>query len=123
MREVFGGEVFPCWIGGFDQGDLFFAGAVLEAFFAGCGVVDVLEALVINEAMDSVFRREAVGFAFTVFLHATEQAVGDTDVERSRTTGDDVDEVLVVVVSHGGRVKQKTKADPPPSAKDDNIEF
>jgi len=49
-----------------------------------------------------MFSREAVGFRLTVFLHATEQAVGNANVERSRTVGDDVDEVLVFVEAHAG---------------------
>ena len=48
------GEVFPGWIVDFDERDFFFAREVLQVFLAGDGVVDVLEAFVIDEAMGFV---------------------------------------------------------------------
>jgi hypothetical protein len=61
-----------------------------------------------------------------------EEIVGDSDVEGARAAGQDVDVILVVVEAHWVRVacakqatanakaEAKTKADPPPAAKDDN---
>ena len=43
MVSPVGGEVFPCWVGEFDQLDLAGAGPGVEILFAGNRVEDVLE--------------------------------------------------------------------------------
>ena len=35
--KIFGGEVFPCWISGFDQCDFFLVREVFQVFFACYG--------------------------------------------------------------------------------------
>jgi hypothetical protein len=91
-----GCEVFPGWIGGFDEGDLLLPGEVLQVFFARDGVVDVLEAFVVDEAVDFVFCGESIGFAIAVLAKTDEQMVGDSDVEGAGAAGENVDEILVV---------------------------
>lgn len=54
---------------------------MFQVFFAGDGVVDVLEALEVDEAMGFVFCGEAVGRSFTIFANAAQEAVGDAYVE------------------------------------------
>jgi hypothetical protein len=60
--------------------------------------------------------------------YSVEEIIGHSDVEGSGAACQDVNVVLVVVEPHEGRVawaiqtraNAKAKADPPPSAKDDN---
>ena len=65
-------------------------------FLAGDGVVNLLEAFVVDEAMDFVFCCEAVCGAFAVFAEATAEIVRDTDIKSARAAGEDVDVILVV---------------------------
>jgi hypothetical protein len=94
--KVFRGQVFPCRIACFDERDFFFACEVFQVFFAGDGVVDVVEALVVDEAVDFVFLCKAVGFSCAVLPDACQQIVGYPDVNGSRPAGEDVDVILVV---------------------------
>ena len=57
-----------------------------------------------DETMDFVSCSEAVGFAFAVLRDAVEEIVCDSDVEGSGFAGEDVDVVLVLVETHGGRL-------------------
>ena len=77
---------------------------MLEVFLAGYGVVDVLEALVVDEAVGSVSGGEAASFACAVLGDAMEEAIGDSDVEGAGTAGQDVNVILVVVGTHERRV-------------------
>jgi hypothetical protein len=55
LRSGVGGEVFPRWVVRFNECDFFFAGEVFQIFFAGDGVVDVLEAFEVDETVGFVF--------------------------------------------------------------------
>ncbi len=96
MWKGVGGEVVPGGVGGFDERDLFLTGEVFQVFLAGDGVVDVLEALVIDEAVDFVFCCETVCSPFAVFADAAGKIVRNTDVKSARAAGEDVDVILVV---------------------------
>jgi hypothetical protein len=86
----------PSWIGGFNEGDFFFACEVFQVFFAGYGVIDVFEGLVVDEAVDFVFDGEGVCLAFAMLAKADEEIVGDADVDGSGTAGENVDVILMV---------------------------
>jgi len=79
---------------------------VLQIFLTGDCVVDVLEALEVDETVDVVSLGEAVGYAVAVLLEAAVEVVGYADVERAREAGEDVDEV-VVFLRHSGRISEK----------------
>ena len=73
-------------------------GEVFQVFFVGDSVVDVVEAFVVDEAVDFVFLREGVSCPFAMLAKAGEQIVGDADVDCSGAAGDDAD--IVFMVSH-----------------------
>jgi hypothetical protein len=50
----FGGQIFPGWVGGFDESDLFLTGEVFQVFLACDGVLDVLESLKVDETVGFV---------------------------------------------------------------------
>ena len=79
---------------------------MLEIFFAGDGIADVLEAFHVDKTVDFVACGEGVGCAFTVFCDTAGEIVGDADVECAGTAGEDVHEVLVVL-RHGGSINEK----------------
>jgi hypothetical protein len=96
LWKEFSGQVFPCGIGSFDECNFFFAREVLQVFLAGDGVVDVLETLVIDEAVDFVFCCKAIVSAFEMFAEAAGKTVRDTDVKSTGAAGEDVDVILMV---------------------------
>ena len=69
---------------------------MFQVFFAGDGVVDVVEALVVDEAVDFVFLCKAVGFSCAVLPDACQQVVRYADVDGSRAAAEDVDVILMV---------------------------
>jgi hypothetical protein len=91
-----GGEVLPRWVGGPYEPDFFFAREVFQILLASEGVVDVLEALVIDEAVNSAFFGEGVCYSFAVFADSAAKIIRDTDIESSRAAGEDVDVILMV---------------------------
>jgi hypothetical protein len=91
-----GGEVFPGSVGGFDECDFFFAREVFQIFLAGYGVVDVLEAFVIDQAVNFVFCCEGVCDSFAMFADSAAKIIRDTDIKSSRAAGEDVDVILMV---------------------------
>ena len=97
-------EVFPGGVGALDQFDLLLAGESLELGFARNGVVDVLEELVVDEAVDGVACGVGVGFGGAVSGYAVEEMVGHADVEVSRAAGEDVDPEAVFAGRHGRMV-------------------
>jgi hypothetical protein len=104
LAERIGGKIFPGWVVGFDEPDFFFAREVFQILFAGYGVVSILEALVIDEAVGFVSGGETAGFACAVLGDAVQEIIGDSDVECAGSAGEDVDVILVVVETDEGRV-------------------
>jgi hypothetical protein len=60
-------------------------------------MVDVLEAFEVNEAVDFVLRGKTIRCPIAMFVDATEEVVGDANVEGAGAAGEDVDVVLMVL--------------------------
>ncbi len=95
-------EVLPGGVVALDQLDLLLACEVLELRFAGDGVMDVLEELVVDESVDRVSGGVCAGVGSAMGVDAVEQVVGYSDVEIARAAGEDVDVVFVLVEAHAG---------------------
>jgi hypothetical protein len=81
----------------------------LQLLLSGYGVVDVLESLKVNQAVNLISLRKAIEIAVPVLFHSEEQFVCYADVERARFVGQDVDEVLMIPLHSR---QHKRKADP-----------
>ena len=106
-------EVFPCWVYGFDDGDLLGTSPMLQLFLASDGVQNILEMLVVDQAVDVVESGVGSWPGFSVDREPPGKTVGDSDVEVAGAAGEDVDPE-VVFASHrekGNSVGAKTEAD------------
>ena len=97
---MFGHEFFPGWIRGFDQRDLLRACPVLEFLLSGDGVIHILVAHEVDEAIDLVTSGKAARCLFAVLKHAFAEVVGEADVEDVGAVGEDVDPEVVFTSWH-----------------------
>ena len=70
---------------------------MLEFFFAGDGVVDVLEPLAVDEPGDLVAGGERARDLLAVFHDAFAEVICHADLENVRAVGEDVDPEVVLV--------------------------
>ena len=84
----------PFGVGPFDQVDLPFTTPPFEFLLASNRIEDVIVALEPNKNMDPVSRCEPTGRMGLVFICATDQVIGNAEIERPMlSTCDDVDVV------------------------------
>src|SRR6185437_369939 len=84
-------EIVPAGVFLFDQFEFPIAVPAFEAFLAGDGFVDVAVGFEPDETVDTIFLGEAFDQVVLVFPRATQDIVGDADVERSVAfAGEDV---------------------------------
>jgi hypothetical protein len=93
-------DIFPSGVLLFNQRNLTLAQPALQLLFSCNGIVDVLEAFKVDEAVNFVLFCEAIVYSITVLFYAKEQSIRDADIELARLIGQNIDEVLVVLL-HG----------------------
>jgi len=87
-------EIGPSGVGPFDQVDLPFATPLFEFLLASNRIEDVIVALEPNKNMNPVSRCEPTDCMGLVFICATDQVIGNAEIERPMlSTCDDVDVV------------------------------
>src|SRR5215212_5839205 len=76
----------------------------LQSLFATNGVFNIIELLEINQAIDVVFLCETLRGFGLVFERASDQIIGDADVERAaQAAGEDVN-VKMALATHRARL-------------------
>jgi hypothetical protein len=93
----------------FNQRNLTLAQPALQLLLSCNGIVDVLEAFKVDEAVNLVLFCKTIVDSVAMLLYAKEQFTRHADIKCARLIGQNIDEV-VVVLSHGRQ--HKRKADP-----------
>jgi hypothetical protein len=101
-------QICPPVISGFDQGYLFRAGPAFQFFLSSDGVVNVVEAYVVDQSGAAILRGEAVDLSAFVFQGTAVNAVCHADVKGAGVAGHDVDEVLMVFHVHSSCSIERT---------------
>jgi hypothetical protein len=80
------------------------SGPALEFLFAGDCVANIAEVFAVDQAVNVVVRSVGSDGSFTVRADSAMDVVGYTDVEGSRTAGENVDPEVLLAGRHCGRV-------------------
>jgi hypothetical protein len=92
-----------------DQRDFLGSVPVLQFFFAGDCVVDVVELLDVDEARDVVAGGKSTWTQFAVLEDSSPEIIGYANVESPRLAGQNVNPELVIA-SHGGSIAERFSA-------------
>ena len=90
------GQILPPWISSFNQSNFLAPQPSLQFFLSSDSAVNIVEALVVDQAVAVIFAGKALDVSALMLERSTVDAVGHTDVEGARVTGHDVDEIFVV---------------------------
>lgn len=89
-------EIFPPWILRLDQSNLLRSRPALQLLLPSNRLVNILEALVINEPIAPILAGKPFDVPVLMLQGTAVDAVGHADVKRSRTAANDIDEIVVI---------------------------
>ena len=95
VGEQLGRQIFPCGILALNQASLLLSVPTLELPLSVDGFQHLIERLVIDKTVAAVFLAETFYHFILVFVDATFQVAGHSNVDRSRLAGHDVDAVAM----------------------------